>query len=160
MIFRQNKTNIHIFILFKSLMHGFSFHPSIPPSLPPNTTTEVLPGRRSRNGCPLLWVCVCVHYCVHIGWVKWAQIHQPYLAICHFTSIYCFVYPSSLPTVCLSFFLCQCNVLFVGLSSLSIIQSFVLSIHQNAIILAFYHSFYHSIDQPIHQPHIKKVSVR
>ncbi len=50
-----------------------------------NTTTEVplskapnpqlLPGRRSINGCPLLRVCVhgvCVFtaVCVHLGWVK------------------------------------------------------------------------------------------
>ncbi len=45
-----------------------------------NTTTEVplskapnsqlLPGRRSINGCPLLRVCVHCCVCVHFGWVN------------------------------------------------------------------------------------------
>ncbi len=69
-----------------------------------NTTTEVplsktpnpqlLPGRRSINGCPLLrvcvhGVCVCVHgVCVHFGWDKCrAQIPSMghHLAVCHIT---------------------------------------------------------------------------
>ncbi len=71
-----------------------------------NTTTEVplskapnpqlLPGRRSINGCPLLrvcvhGVCVCVFTAVfvHFGWVKIqstnSEYGSPYLAICHVT---------------------------------------------------------------------------
>ncbi len=55
-----------------------------------NTTTEVplnkapnpqlLPGRRSKNGCPVLRVCVCVHCCVCALWM--GQM-RPYLAVCH-----------------------------------------------------------------------------
>ncbi len=72
-----------------------------------NTTTEVplnkapnpqlLPGRRSINGCPLLQVCVhgvCVFtaVCVHLGWDKCrAQIqsmgHHTWSYVCHFTSL-------------------------------------------------------------------------
>ncbi len=71
-----------------------------------NTTTEVrplskalnpqlLPGRRSINGCPLLRVCVhgvCVFtaVCVHFGWDKCrtqnSECVSPYLAVCHITS--------------------------------------------------------------------------
>ncbi len=77
-----------------------------------NTTTEVLlskapnpqllPGRRSINGCPLLRVCVhgvCVFtaVCVHLGWVKcralipsmghhtWSY-HRP-MSLCHRQSL-------------------------------------------------------------------------
>ncbi len=63
-----------------------------------NTTTEVplskapnpqlLPGRRSINGCPLLRVCV--HCCVCALWMGYVQstnseYGSPYLAVCHVT---------------------------------------------------------------------------
>ncbi len=84
-----------------------------------NTTTEVplskapnpqlLPGRRSINGCPLLRVCVhsvCVFtaVCVHFGWVECRpQIpSMGHLAVCHvtFTFTYEFVIVTEAP---------QCN---------------------------------------------------
>ncbi len=64
-----------------------------------NTTTEMplikalnpqlLPGRRSINGCPLLWVCVVhgVCVCVFVRTLDGlnAEYESPYLAVCHFT---------------------------------------------------------------------------
>ncbi len=76
-----------------------------------NTTTEMplskapnpqlLPGRRSINGCPLLRVCVhdvCVFtaVCVHFGWVKTqstnSEYGSPYLVVCHFPSLHIYIY--------------------------------------------------------------------
>ncbi len=48
------------------------YHDEVPLSKSPNP--QLLPGRRSINGCPLLRVCVhgvCVHCCVcALGWVN------------------------------------------------------------------------------------------
>ncbi len=56
-----------------SALSTFNTTTEVPLSKAPNP--QLLPGRRSINGCPLLWVCVhgvCVFtaVCVHFGWVK------------------------------------------------------------------------------------------
>ncbi len=48
-----------------SALSSFNTTTEVPLSKAPNP--QLLPGRRSINGCPLLWVCVqgvCVHCCV------------------------------------------------------------------------------------------------
>ncbi len=56
-----------------SALSTFNTTTEVPLSKAPNP--QLLPGRRSINGCPLLRVCVhgvCVFttVCVHFGWVK------------------------------------------------------------------------------------------
>ncbi len=61
-----------------SALSSFNTTTEVPLSKAPNP--QLLPGRRSINGCPLLRVCVhgvCVFtaVCVHLGWDKYrAQI--------------------------------------------------------------------------------------
>ncbi len=67
---------------------NYQYHDEVPLSKAPNP--QLLPGRSSINGCPLLRVCVhgvCVHccVCVHFGWVNCrAQIPS----MCHRTWLY------------------------------------------------------------------------
>ncbi len=69
------------------------YHDEVPLSKKPNT--QLLPGRRSKNGCPLLRVCVhgvCVYCCVCalcIGKMQStnSEYGLPYLAVCHVTFI-------------------------------------------------------------------------
>ncbi len=61
--------------------------PSIPrrSALEQGTELPTAPGRRSINGCPLLWVCVhgvCVHCCVcALGWVNAENEFRAWVAI-------------------------------------------------------------------------------
>ncbi len=61
--------------------------PSIPrrSALEQGTEVPTAPGRRSINGCPLLWVCVhgvCVHCCVcALGWVNAENEFRVWVAI-------------------------------------------------------------------------------
>ncbi len=61
-------------------MYSALFHPQYRDEVPLSKAQnpQMLSGRRSINGCPLLRVCVhgvCVHYCVcvHFGWVNVEQ---------------------------------------------------------------------------------------
>ncbi len=50
-----------------SALSTFNITTEVPLSKAPNP--QLLLGRRSKNGCSLLWECV--HgVCVHLGWVK------------------------------------------------------------------------------------------
>ncbi len=64
------------------------YHDEVPLSRTPNT--QLLPGCRRINGCPLPRVCVLTAVCVHFEWVKCgAQIlsmgHHIWLYVCHIT---------------------------------------------------------------------------
>ncbi len=57
---------------------------------------QLLPGRCSINGCPLLWVCVH-DVCVYPLWMGYMQstnsdYGSPYLAVCHANFKYFVVY--------------------------------------------------------------------
>ncbi len=71
------------------------YHDEVPLSKAPNP--QLLPGCRSINGCPLLWVCsrcvcVCVCVCSLLCVCSWmgkmqstdSEYGSQYLAVCHF----------------------------------------------------------------------------
>jgi len=78
-----------------SALSTFNTTTDVPLSKTPNP--QLLPGRRSINGCPLLrvcvhGVCVCSLLCVHLGWVNALHKFRVWVTILgrmsrHFTSL-------------------------------------------------------------------------